>query len=153
VITLRDVEASDLPFFFEHQREPAANAMAAFPARDEPTFYAHWRDNVLGHGDVVKRTVLCDGEVAGNVVSYVEADSGRRLVGYWIGERFWGRGVATAALRLFVADVSPRPLSAFVARSNPGSIRVLEKAGFVRTGEHRGRHGEVQLDVFVYELA
>ena len=50
-----------------------------------------------------------------------------------MGRRRPGRGVATAALGLFVAEVAERPLFAFVAASNVGSIRVLEKNGFVRT--------------------
>ena len=40
---LREVVGSDLDAFFEHQREPEANRMAAFPARDREAFDAHWR--------------------------------------------------------------------------------------------------------------
>ena len=61
---------------------------------------------------------------------------GRRLVGYWIGREFWGRGVATAALAAFVAEVKERPLHAFVAEHNVRSIRVLEKCEFVPSPEH-----------------
>ena len=32
-IRLREVTEADLPILFEHQREPEANRMAAFPAR------------------------------------------------------------------------------------------------------------------------
>lgn len=41
-IQLRPAVKSDLPIFFEHQREPEANKMAAFPARDRDDFMAHW---------------------------------------------------------------------------------------------------------------
>jgi len=58
-----------------------------------------------------------------------------REVGYWIGREHWGRGVATAALAAFVAEVTERPLFAHVVNSNAGSIRVLEKCGFRRTGD------------------
>src|SRR5690606_23382047 len=56
-----------------------------------------------------------------------------RLVGYWIGRAYWGRGVATAALTELVATHErTRPLHAYVARDNAGSVRVLEKCGFRR---------------------
>jgi hypothetical protein len=37
-ITLRDVQDSDLPIFFEQQLDPEATRMAAFPARDPDAF-------------------------------------------------------------------------------------------------------------------
>jgi len=72
--------------------------------------------------------------VAGNVVSWFEGD-GRRVVGYWIGREYWGRGVATKALSEFLGHVETRPLFAHVAKHNIASIRVLEKCGFTISGE------------------
>lgn len=43
VLTLRDVVEGDLLAFFEHQRDPEANAMAAFPARDRKAFELLYR--------------------------------------------------------------------------------------------------------------
>jgi RimJ/RimL family protein N-acetyltransferase len=128
---LRDVVESDLDAFYEHQREPEATTMALFPARDRDAFDAHWR-RVLADGGLTKKTIVHDGEVAGNVVSWEQ--DGRRLVGYWLGKEFWGKGLATRALREFVAEVMTRPLYAWVATTNVGSIRVLEKCGFVAVG-------------------
>jgi RimJ/RimL family protein N-acetyltransferase len=128
VPVLRDVVESDLDAFFEHQREPEANEMAIFPARDRETFYAHWRRN-LANESAIHKTIVLDGEVAGNVVSWEQ--DGMRLIGYWIGRDYWGKGLATRALGEFVEEVSQRPLHAWVAATNVGSIRVLEKCGFV----------------------
>lgn len=150
MITLRDVTEDDLEVFFAHQREPEANAMAAFPGRGRDAFMVHWRTRILGNDEVVKQTVLCDGRVAGNIVSY--EDDGRQLVGYWIGREFWGRGVATAALSQMIPLVDRRPLHAFVATGNVGSVRVLEKCGFERIGRQQGNHGDEDVEVFVYEL-
>jgi RimJ/RimL family protein N-acetyltransferase len=127
---LRDVVESDLPVFYEHQRDPEANRMAAVAARDRKAFDAHWR-TILAGDEVTRRTIVLDGKVAGNVVVF-ERD-GRPLVGYWIGREFWGLGLATRALRELVAEVSRRPLYAYAARSNVASTRVLEKCGFVVT--------------------
>jgi RimJ/RimL family protein N-acetyltransferase len=110
--------------------------MAAFPVRDRDAFEAHWA-RVRADETCVARTVLVDGEVAGNVGSFNRDDA--REIGYWIGRAYWGRGVATAAVRRFVDEVEPcRPLHAGVALGNAASMRVLEKVGFRRTGEEEG---------------
>ena len=106
--------------------------MAAFAARDREAFMAHWARILRDETNVI-RTILCDGQVAGNIVSFVQ--SGEREVGYWIGREFWGAGIATEALKQFLAIVRQRPLSAHVAKHNVASLRVLEKCGFVKRGE------------------
>lgn len=61
--------------------------------------------------------------------------------GYWIGREFWGRGYATEALEGALVWASTRwKRRALVAghfADNPASGRVLEKAGFLYTGETR----------------
>jgi RimJ/RimL family protein N-acetyltransferase len=131
-VRLRDVIEADLMVFYEHQRDPEAVAMAAFPARDWDAFEAHWR-KILADEEVAARTVLAGGVVAGNVASFVQC--GQREVGYWIGRAFWGRGVATRALASFLRIDERRPLTAHVARHNVASRRVLEKCGFTVRGE------------------
>jgi RimJ/RimL family protein N-acetyltransferase len=59
-------------------------------------------------------------------------------IGYWIDKTYWGKGVATRALALFLEEIELRPLYARVAKDNQGSIRVLEKCGFIRHGEDKG---------------
>jgi hypothetical protein len=44
-VQLRDVIEADLPSFFEHQLDPDATRMAAFPSRDRERFMAHWGKN------------------------------------------------------------------------------------------------------------
>ena len=126
-VSLREVCETDLPVFFEYQRDPDANRMAAFPPRGREAFDAHWA-RILRDPTLTLRTVLFDGRVAGNVGCW-EKD-GRRLVGYWIGKDYWGKGVATRALAACLDLVATRPLYAHVAKSNVASIRVLEKCGF-----------------------
>ena len=101
--------------------------MAAFPPRDREAFTAHWL-KILANDELTKKTIVFDGQVAGNVVMFDR--DGKRLVGYWIGREFWGRGLATRALAELLTEVKDRPLHAYVATSNLGSIRVLEKCGF-----------------------
>lgn len=129
---LRDVEEADLAIFFEHQLDPDSHEMAAFLPRDRVAFMSHW-DTILSDEAVFKKTIVLRERVAGYVVSFEQ--SGRRLVGYWVGREFWGKGLATRALLDFLTQIDERPLYAYVAKTNGASIRVLEKSGFVRSGE------------------
>lgn len=147
-VRLRAVDESDLPIFFEHQLDAEATAMAAFRAREREAFMTHWR-RILGDPTTTVRTVVCDGAVAGNVVVF--ARGGETLLGYWIGREFWGRGVATCAVRALLAELLERPLHARVATHNTGSIRVLEKCGFAPTGERETGDDGVEEIVFVLD--
>ena len=126
-VVVREVRESDLPVLFEHQSDPEASWMAAHPSRERDAFMIHWA-KILADDSVTKRAIVLDGEVAGSVVAFSQA--GRRMVGYWIGREYWGRGLATAALAALLADEPERPLYAYVAKHNLGSIRVLKKNGF-----------------------
>lgn len=129
-VTLRDVAGGDLAAFFEHQSDPEANRMAAFTADDpsDPEAHAtHWA-LIRAHPGVVAKTVLVDGAIAGHVLHFDQY--GYPAVAYWIGRSFWGRGIATSALRALLEEVATRPLYARAAKDNIGSIRVLEKCGF-----------------------
>lgn len=83
---------------------------------------------------------MSDGRVAGYLTSFLRDDV--REVGYWLGREFWGKGLATRALREFLAVETRRPLAARVAKHNAGSLRVVQKCGFTITGEDRWQpHG------------
>lgn len=134
-VSLRPVHTDDLPIFFAHQLDPEATTLAAFPSRDREAFFTHWTANILGHPTNVSRTILAGSRVVGNIGAWTDAASKERLVGYWIGREFWGRGIASAALSEFLRFEKTRPLKARVAKHNFSSIRVLEKGGFIRAGE------------------
>jgi RimJ/RimL family protein N-acetyltransferase len=129
-LNLRPVSPSDLPIFFDQQLAPEANFMAAFTSKD-PTdraaFDAHWA-KVLADEGITIRTILYEGKVAGSVLCH--SWDGDPELSYWLGMEFWGKGIATQALALFLDVVRVRPLYARVAKDNVGSIRVLEKNGF-----------------------
>jgi RimJ/RimL family protein N-acetyltransferase len=151
-IRLRAVTPDDIPAFYEHQLDPEANRMAAFPARERDAFFAHW-EKILRENESLTRTIVLGDEVAGNVVCFEQ--KGRRLVGYWLGRKFWGRGVATRALSMFLREIPFRPLHAYVAKHNAGSIRVLEKCGFVVSGEGvvPAAEGREAVEEYLFTLA
>ena len=137
-LQLRPIEDADLPIFFAFEQDPAAIHMAAFTA-DDPTdraaFDAHWA-RIRGNDQNLMRTILVDGEVAGYLAHFEMFDQPQ--VSYWLSRDFWGRGIATAALAAFLKIITLRPLYARAVKDNRGSIRVLEKNGFVIVGEDRG---------------
>nr|WP_145489148.1 MULTISPECIES: GNAT family N-acetyltransferase [Streptomyces] len=136
-IALRTVLDEDLPLFFRQMTDPVALRMAAFGPQD-PTdrdaFEARLKQ-IRASCDVL-RTVLADGRVAGSAAVYGEP--GEREVTYWIDRAYWGRGVATAALRALLAEVPERPLYARAAADNTASLRVLAKCGFRESVRARG---------------
>ncbi|MEU1390527.1 MULTISPECIES: GNAT family protein [unclassified Nonomuraea] len=137
-VRLRPVLESDLEVFLEQEHDEEAVRRSRFAPRERVAFMTHWATRVLGDPTVLVRTVTVEGAVAGNVVSWWEGE--RRFVGYWLGRPFWGRGVGTAALGLFLAEEKTRPLYADPFAGNTGSVRLLERHGFRRAGTVR--HGE-----------
>lgn len=85
------------------------------------------------------------GAVVGSCgLKHVDRGEGQAELGYWIGVPFWGRGYATAAVRQAVRfafdDLGLDRVVAEVLASNPGSARVLEKAGFEAVGRFANPH-------------
>lgn len=149
-VLLRDVADSDVPIFFEQQRDPIARQMVGHPTEgaDDPVAFAAKWARILADGASVKKTALLHGQVVGNVLSFVAPWSGQREVGYWIGREHWGKGVATAALAQFLELDPERPLFARTARHNIASIRVLTRCGFqiVADGQDPADEVVLQLD-------
>jgi len=135
IVQLRDIIQEDLPIFFEDQMDKDAVKMAAFTSRDKTAFMEHWNNKILGDAAVIKKTILFQGNVAGNIDSWLQ--DGKYEVGYWIGKEYWGRGIASLALAEFLFIQNARPLYAHVAKHNKASLRVLEKCGFTITGEDK----------------
>ncbi|GGC77477.1 GNAT family N-acetyltransferase [Undibacterium terreum] len=153
-IQLRDVIASDLPVFFRNQLDADANHMAAFTAKDpadRDAFDHHWA-KIIADSSIPIQTITLGNEVIGHVLSYELA--GATEVSYWISKEYWGRGLATQAMRAFLQLQTVRPLHARAAKDNIASLRVLEKCGFVITGVDRGYANArgAEIEEFVLQL-
>ncbi|CEM07683.1 unnamed protein product [Vitrella brassicaformis CCMP3155] len=68
-------------------------------------------------------------------------------IGYWVSDKYWGRGLATAALRATTAyvfsDSCPlgiERLEAYPRVDNEASIRVLERSGYTCEGRLRSHN-------------
>jgi RimJ/RimL family protein N-acetyltransferase len=148
-VQLRDVADADLGVFFEHQRDPEASRMALSAILSRRDFQALWAE-MRREPAVVARTIVVGDEAAGGITSWERW--GRREVGYWVGRRHWGHGVATTALALFLCQVTVRPLYAYVPEHNAASMRVLEKCGFRSSDDHGDHSDRNELTLVQYML-
>jgi ribosomal-protein-alanine N-acetyltransferase len=87
--------------------------------------------------------IAVDGAAVGGIGFHLQKDIERvsAEIGYWLGERFWGQGIASQAIVAMTRYALDRHeltrLYALVADRNPASSRVLEKAGYVLEGRLR----------------
>ncbi|WP_413758813.1 GNAT family N-acetyltransferase [Streptomyces sp. MMBL 11-3] len=152
-VRLRPVRDTDLPVLFAYEQDPEATRRSRFPARPRDRFMTHWTTRILGDPTVLVRTVDVDDAPAGSIVAWWEPDEAtgedRRFLGYWLGRPYWGRGIGTESLGLFLREEGNRPLYADPFTGNTASVRLLERHGFRKTGTLR--HGEDVHDLLVLD--
>ncbi|MHB8896797.1 MAG: GNAT family N-acetyltransferase [Candidatus Geothermincolia bacterium] len=89
------------------------------------------------HPGMASFAIDIDGEAVG-CVGMSDIEVHKAEIGYWLGEEFWGQGIATQALRLATRygfnELGLRRIFASVFTFNKASIRVLEKAGYKYEG-------------------
>lgn len=101
-----------------------------------------------------------NGEAAGNIgfVPCTDVERFNAEVGYWLAEPYWNKGIVTDALKeavnYYFAHTDKVRVFASVFEHNTSSMRVLEKAGFTKTGRMRKAifKNETFLDAYYYEL-
>jgi [ribosomal protein S5]-alanine N-acetyltransferase len=99
-----------------------------------------WVEIATNSGRSVHLAITLAGKAVGGVGAIAGQGIAERTAqfGYWLGEAYWGRGIASAAAAAFVTDLERQHafarLEAPVFEWNPASMRVLEKVGFFREG-------------------
>ena len=116
------------------------NLMDRFPHPYTEADADAWLATAQQPGRSVHLAIEVDGSPAGGIGAIALEDNYRATArfGYWLGEPYWGKGYATAAVRAMLAHLAAEKrfarLEAPVFAWNPQSMRVLEKAGFAREG-------------------
>ncbi len=146
-VSLRPLEDRDLDTIYQQVTDPESVRMAAFTAEDQTDRRAFLNRMSRVRADTsVYRVIDVDGAIAGTIASF-RIDN-QPEVTYWVDRPQWGKGIASAALQILLAETDERPLYARAASDNVGSLRVLEKAGFRRVGVNRdfapGRGEEIE---------
>jgi len=159
---IRDWQPADKPALVRLANDRAVwrNLTHLFPHPYTDASADEWFAILAGLREVTYWAIEVDGALAGGIG--LELGEGvhvrRARLGYWLGQPFWGRGIATAAVRAVTAFALPAwslcRIEAAVFAWNPASARVLEKAGFTREGVLRRsvfKDGQV-IDSILYAL-
>jgi [ribosomal protein S5]-alanine N-acetyltransferase len=107
-----------------------------YTLKDAREFLKH----TVSTNDPTNLAIEVDGCAVG-AIGYVPGRDVERYsaeIGYWLGEAYWGKGIVSEALRLVTDHAFDAMgflrLFALPFADNPGSVRVLEKAGYNREG-------------------
>ncbi|MYD66216.1 MAG: GNAT family N-acetyltransferase [Chloroflexi bacterium] len=128
---------------YANNRNVSRNMRDAFPFPYALDDAREWLKRAMRASPESNFAIASPTEVIGGIGLTFRGDVHRRSaeVGYWLGEPFWGRGIATAALQAVTeyafAHHDLVRIDAAVFEWNPASARVLEKAGYVFEGRLR----------------
>ena len=128
---------------YANNRNVSRNMRDRFPYPYTAADADAWIARVRGDDPARNFAIVVDGAAVGGTGLELGEDVFRRSaeIGYWLGEPFWGRGIATEVLKAMTeyafATFAICRLTAGVFAWNPASARVLEKAGY--TLESRAR--------------
>jgi RimJ/RimL family protein N-acetyltransferase len=159
---VRSYRADDAASLAKHgnNRQIWENLRDRFPHPFTEAHGAAYITHVLQDPDATSFAIDVGGQAVGGISLHIGTDIERigAEMGYWLGEEFWGRGIATAAITLVTElALNDRGLVRVFAvpfTTNIGSIRALEKAGYQREGIMRRsaiKDGTVR-DQFLYAI-
>lgn len=145
---------TDLETLFLFQLDKEANQLAAFTSKnpsDKNAYINKWT-RLLSDEKINVRTILLNREIVGSIAKFEM--NGNAEITYWIGKEFWGKGIASSALKRFLEIEKARPIYGRVAFDNLGSKKVLENCGFSEIGIEKGfaNAREKDIEEIIFEL-
>jgi len=154
-IKLVNTEQDGLNTFFEFQLDKESNYLAAFTSKDpnDKLAYIEKYTKHLNDPTINMQTIKVNDVIAGSIAKFVIENHAE--ITYWIDKKFWGKGIATAALKDFLRMEKIRPIYGRVAFDNNGSQKVLEKFGFVKIGSDKGfaNARQAEIEEYIYKLS
>lgn len=157
MIRLRAYATSDIPRLVQlaNNKNVSRYLVYTFPYPYTKRDAIWWVDKGAQENGAVTKAIEFNNEFVGSVGIQPQAGwkSHTAEIGYWIAEPYWGKGIATEALRqmtnLGMRELGLRKLFAPVLAPNIASMRVLEKCGYVVEGVLRQ---EVYKDGVYYDI-
>lgn len=142
VFTLREWQSGDEQFLQEqaNNRNISCYLFDRFPYPYTFNDAEKYVSSHLNQNPLTNFAIIIDGNVAGGIEFKPGKDIYRKsaLLGYWIGQTFWDRGIMTEAVKQITGYAFENfdiiRIQATVNANNPASMRVLEKAGFKKEG-------------------
>lgn len=95
-----------------------------------------WMNHIKDQQPAQNLAIVLNGVVVGSIGCKLQEDVYRKSIeiGYFVGEEYWGKGIATIAVDLFLAylikNFQPIRVYAEVFEYNQSSMNVLKKNGF-----------------------
>ena len=140
--TIRGWKKGDEISLQKNANNPKVSAclMDRFPSPYTPEDALNWVNFLVNQDPLVNFAITINDEVIGGIGLEPRQDVYRKtaILGYWLSEELWGRGIMPEAVKL-ITDYAFTQLDfiriqASVYSKNPASMRVLEKAGYVKEG-------------------
>ena len=144
-ILLRPWRDDDAGALFKYASDPDVGPRAGWPPHKSVEESLEII-STLFHNDTTWAIELKEIDEAIGAIGYgpscecnLPAREGEPLIGYWVGKPYWDKGICTEALRLMLdyirktTDIKSLISGHFI--DNPSSGRVMEKCGFIATGE------------------
>lgn len=144
-ILLRPWQESDAEVLYKYASDPEIGERAGWPPHESVEESREIIRTIFNNPTTWAIELRETGEAIG-AMGYMPvcelnlpARSNEPLVGYWIGKPYWNKGICTEALQLMLEYIRKETnytsliCSHFI--DNPASGRVMEKCGFVPTGE------------------
>jgi RimJ/RimL family protein N-acetyltransferase len=154
-IKLRPTQISDLDILFQFQLDKEGGYLAAFMPKDftDKSAYIIKYTKLLGEPTVNNQTIVIDNIIVGSIAKF--SIEGFTEITYLIDRKFWGQGVATKALKIFLDNETCRPIFGRVAFDNFGSQKVLEKCGFAKIGSDKGYANarQTEIEELIYKMS
>jgi RimJ/RimL family protein N-acetyltransferase len=142
---IRRFRKDDIDALVRHanNRKVWLNLRDVFPHPYERQHAREWLETVRSMDPELAFAIADAQELIGGIGLHPQTDVLRRSaeLGYWLGEPYWGKGIATRAVRAMTewgfANLDVNRIFAYVFGWNASSARVLEKAGFIFEGRMR----------------
>src|SRR4029453_5436541 len=111
-VSLRPLEDRDLDTIYQQVTDPESIRMAAFTAEDQTDrrAFLNRMSRVGGDPTSPNKVIEVDEAIAGTISSFRIDD--QLEVTYWVDRTQWGKGIASAALQLLLAETVERPVHA-----------------------------------------
>jgi [ribosomal protein S5]-alanine N-acetyltransferase len=161
-LTLRYPEPRDAAALFRHASDPLVSRWFSwsYETEEDPARWIASRPAAREAGEWLEFVVEHPehGVVGITGLSEPSLRDRRAVMGSWLGQAVWGRGVndeAKALLtRIAFEACGFERVGAYASTENPRSQRALEKLGWQREGTLRSyhRHGDLVRDVHLYSL-
>lgn len=153
-LKLRSARPDDLAAVHAIMSRPDAMRWWSTPPHESPDQTWTWLASMIANGPEQPDFIIeFDGRVIGKAGFWAPPE-----IGYILHPDYWGRGLAREALEAAIDHMFTDPrfdtLTADVDPGNAASIRLLERLGFVKTGqaEQTMRVGDAWVDSVYYAL-